>query len=76
LVSFDLVNETYDPFAHGYDMAFGFESELTPNIGSLELNYVTRIAEENRIAKTEYPVPLMDCNETNGFPLNTKRMPI
>jgi len=62
------LNETYDPFANGYDMAFGFENELVPSIGAIELMYITRIAEENRIAKTEYPVPLMKCNKTSGFP--------
>jgi len=69
-------NETYDPFAHGFDMAFGFESELTPNFGSLELSYITKVAEENKIVRKEYPIPLMDCNETSGFPLNTNARPL
>ncbi len=34
---------SFDPFAHGFSFAVGFNKPLDPKIGTLELNYITEI---------------------------------
>jgi len=56
-------NEAWDPFAHGFNFAFGLQLELPPRIGSLSLVYQITNTTGGKLNKTEIPVELHRCDE-------------
>jgi hypothetical protein len=53
---------SFDPFAHGFSFAVGFNKPLDPKIGTLELNYITEVGFEPYRKNVAVPLSLKKCS--------------
>jgi hypothetical protein len=52
---------SFDPFAHGFSFAVGFEDPIDPKIGTLELKYIEDDDKKEKTVKKS--LPLKKCSE-------------
>ena len=76
LINYDVAQESFDPFAFGFSFAVGFPQQIDKKIGTLNLSYETNRWINDEMVKTSTSIPLYSCNETSGYPMSSKRLPI
>jgi len=68
VIGFDLQNDTFDPFAHGFTFAAGTRDEIPKRIGALQMVFKSKTNKGAIFTDTSKTVPLRKCNKTDGFP--------
>lgn len=76
MANFDVDNESFDPFEHGFNFAVGFPAELDKRVGTLTMTYETKKWVDDKVVKKSTAIPLHSCQESSGFPMPSLKYPI
>jgi len=68
VINFDLQNDQFDPFVHGFNFAAGMVEDIPKRIGTLEMVFKSKTNKGIIFTDTAKKVPLRKCNKTDDFP--------
>jgi len=63
LINFDVDNEWFDPFEHGFTFAVGFPEPIDERVGTLTLSYETKDWIDDKEIRSSTPLNLHSCND-------------